>query len=73
MEDDGVGFDADVFWKEVEHTKSIGLKSSIMRLQNEMHAICELTSDTTEGESGTCIEVRIPKKDVSKDENNNRR
>ena len=73
VEDDGVGFDTDIFWKEVEHTKSIGLKSSIIRLQNEMHAICKLTSNTTEGQSGTYIEVRIPKKDVAKDENNNRR
>ena len=73
VQDDGVGFDTKAFWKEIGEIKSIGLKSSLLRLENEMKAVCKMESSTNQEQSGTYIEIRIPKKEVTKDENNNRR
>ena len=73
VQDDGVGFDTKAFWKEIGEIKSIGLKSSLFRLENNMHAVCKLESSMDPENSGTYIEIRIPKKEVTKDENNNRR
>ena len=73
VKDDGVGFDTNTFWKEIGEVKSIGLKSCLLRLQNEMNAICKIESSIELEKTGTCIEIRIPKKEVTKDENNNRR
>ena len=73
VEDDGVGFDMTIIENEGKQATSIGLRSSFMRLQNEMNAICKVESDSTEQKAGTRIEVRIPKKEVTKDEDNYRR
>jgi sensor histidine kinase YesM len=73
VQDDGVGFDTKAFWKEIGEIKSIGLKSSLFRLENDMNAVCKMESSMEPENSGTYIEIRIPKKEVTKDENNNRR
>ena len=73
VQDDGVGFDTKAFWEEIKEKKSIGLKSSLFRLENDMNAVCKIESSMDPENSGTYIEIRIPKKEVTKDENNNRR
>ena len=47
------------------------MKSAIYRLKNEMGAECEVKSSMLEGNSGTCIEVKIPIKEALRNENNN--
>lgn len=71
IQDDGVGFNTRNFWTNLEKGNSVGMKSAIYRLKNEMGAECEVKSSLLEGRSGTCIEIKIPVKEAVRNENNN--
>lgn len=73
IKDNGVGFDTKAFWAEFERRKSVGMRSAIFRLRNEMWAVCEIESRMDEGKSGTCVKISIPEKEAYRNENNNRR
>ena len=62
IRDDGVGFDTKEFWSQLEQRKSVGMKSAILRLQNEMNAVCEVKSNMKTEESGTFIKIKLPEK-----------
>lgn len=62
IRDDGVGFDTKEFWAGLKQRKTVGMKSALMRLENEMHATCDIQSSMTPGESGTRVKIRIPEK-----------
>lgn len=71
--DNGVGFDVDNFWEGLEERKTVGMKSAIYRLKNEMNAEINLKSSMEPGNSGSIVRIRIPERGVLRNENNNRR
>ena len=73
IQDDGVGFNTKEFWAGFENRKSVGMKSAIFRLENEMNAECQIESSMQEESSGTRIKIILPEKGVYKNANNNRR
>lgn len=62
IQDDGVGFDTKEFWQGFENRKSVGMRSAIIRLENEMKAECQIESSMQEECSGTCIKIILPQK-----------
>ena len=71
IKDNGVGFDTRDFWEELKNKKSIGMKSAIYRLQDQMQAKIEVTSSMNDQDMGTRIRIRITKERAKKYENNN--
>jgi len=71
--DNGVGFDVKKFWDELEERKTVGMKSAIFRLRNEMNAVIDIKSSMEPGMSGSVIKIKIPEKGALINENNNRR
>lgn len=71
VRDDGVGFDTQEFGLKLEESKSVGMRSAIFRLQDEMKAKVEVQSTRNPECSGTCIRIILPEKEVFRNENNN--
>lgn len=71
--DNGVGFDVKKFWDGLEERKTVGMKSAIFRLKNEMNAVIDIKSSMEPGMSGSVIKIQIPEKGALINENNNRR
>lgn len=57
--DNGEGFDTRQLEQLLENKKSVGMRSAILRLENEMNATVSIQSDA---ENGTRVRIRIPKK-----------
>ena len=68
--DNGVGFDASDMDSIMENRKSVGLKSAIMRLENQMKA--KITIRSRIGGKGTRVHIEIPAT-REKNENDNSR
>ena len=56
--DNGVGFDTNQLSDTTQNPKSIGLRSAVMRLKNQMHATVSIHSDAT----GTRVFIHIPQR-----------
>ena len=61
ISDNGVGFDSSKLIEILEEKKSVGLRSAIYRIENEMRGKCSITSSQKEGASGTKVQVILPK------------
>lgn len=61
ISDNGVGFDSSKLREIMEEKKSVGLRSAIYRIENEMRGKCSITSSQEEGISGTKVQVMLPK------------
>lgn len=64
IKDNGVGFDVERFWDELEKRKTVGMRSAIFRLKNEMNAVIDIESSKEAGCSGSLIKIQIPVKGV---------
>lgn len=58
--DNGVGFDASNLDAMLENKSSVGLRSALMRLENEMKAKVTIRSRTDTAQSGTRVRIEIP-------------
>lgn len=61
ISDNGVGFDSSKLREIMDEKKSVGLRSAIYRIENEMRGKCSITSSQEEGISGTKVQVMLPK------------
>lgn len=57
--DNGVGFDAENLSALLENKSSVGLRSALMRLENEMQATVSIRSHVG-GKTGTRVRIEIP-------------
>ncbi len=71
IEDNGVGFDMSDLHDIVETKKSIGMKSSIMRIEKEMSGKVVVESSRDQGTSGTKVSIEIPIRRGRNNENDN--
>lgn len=58
--DNGIGFDASNLDAMLENKSSVGLRSALMRLENEMKAKVTIHSRTDAAQSGTHVRIEIP-------------
>ncbi|MBR5453899.1 MAG: histidine kinase, partial [Clostridia bacterium] len=71
IQDNGVGFDAYRIQDILETKKSMGMKSSILRIEKEMGGKVIVESSCVPGDSGTKITIELPLRG-KKNENDNR-
>lgn len=60
IQDDGIGFDTSKLPEILKEKKSVGLRSAIYRIENEMRGICRIISREN-GNGGTLVQVILAK------------